>query len=311
MAKEIQLVIKWLIKICNKIGSITNLLRVFILTLLLINILNVQQSLAEGYYELVEGKGVEVCEAYEKNLNSFKPKVPMVCGRKVNKEIEGFGKPHWTRPEAEITPSGKALYDFYLMFGDLLWERDANPVYYYLVTKWPEWQGTPEQLKEARQKYDIDREARSGLKPVLSEFDIDNDGKVEPVYFEQPCGSVYGSLLAVLTPDYKGFDRVKTALVMPHHPFDQKGRGVFRALFPGERSNSFDEKYGYRPIEDSVHKVHYDVFFYKNKTYFDQWWRANEDFKGKSDIEAGRLRVYQARPKGTVQLCSYRFNLKK
>ena len=71
MAKEIQLVIKCLIKICNKIGSITNLLRVFILTLLLVNILNVQQSHAEGYYELVEGKGVEVCEAYEKNLNSF------------------------------------------------------------------------------------------------------------------------------------------------------------------------------------------------------------------------------------------------
>ncbi|MGD8941543.1 MAG: hypothetical protein PVJ72_19345 [Gammaproteobacteria bacterium] len=241
--------------------QVVSCLWIYIIVLSVVSILSSARVYAEGYYELIEGNGVEVCEVYEKNLNSFKPKVPMTCGRKVNKDIEGLDKPHWTRPDAVITPSGKALYAFYSMFGELLWERDANPVYYYLVTKWPEWQGNPEQMKQARQQYDVDRQARSGLKPILSEFDIDNDGKIEPVYFEKPCGSVYGSLLAVLTPDYKGIDRMKTELVMPHPPLNRKGSEVFRPLFPGERSNPIYEKYGYRPNEDSIHNVHYDVFF--------------------------------------------------
>jgi hypothetical protein len=54
---------------------------------------------------------------------------------------------------------------------------------------------------------------------------------------------------------------MKTELVMPHPPLNRKGSEVFRPLFPGERSNPIYEKYGYRPNEDSIHNVHYDVFF--------------------------------------------------
>lgn len=265
---------------------------------------------AEGYYELVDGKEVEVCEAYEKNLNSFKPKVPMVCGRAINKNIEGFGEPRWTQPNPEDIPSGKAIYEFYLMFGELLWKRDVNPVNYYLVNEWPKWLGSVEQMASARARFDAGRQTSFMRKPWLSEFDIDNDGEKEPVYFEQPCGSVYGSLLAVLTRDYMDIDRKKTELVMPHPPLNRKGREVFRPLFPGERSNPYDEEYGYTPVESAFNNVHYYVFYYKGKTYFDQWWRAHQDFKGKSDIDAGLLRVFQAHLEGTAQICSYRFKLK-
>jgi hypothetical protein len=49
-----------------------------------------------GKYELVKGKGVEVCEAYNKNLNSFRDLPhPLSCERKINPDISGFEKPQW------------------------------------------------------------------------------------------------------------------------------------------------------------------------------------------------------------------------
>ena len=48
-----------------------------------------------GEYVLVLGKGIEVCEAYLKNLNSFPDDPPMVCERKVNPKFPEFSKPVW------------------------------------------------------------------------------------------------------------------------------------------------------------------------------------------------------------------------
>ena len=48
-----------------------------------------------GDYVLVLGKGIEVCEAFLKNLNSFPDDPPMVCERKVNPKFQEFSKPVW------------------------------------------------------------------------------------------------------------------------------------------------------------------------------------------------------------------------
>lgn len=48
-----------------------------------------------GDYVLAVGKGIEVCEAYLKNLNSFPDDPPMVCERKVNPKFPQFRKPVW------------------------------------------------------------------------------------------------------------------------------------------------------------------------------------------------------------------------
>jgi len=48
-----------------------------------------------GEYLLVLGKGVKVCEAYLRNLNSFPDDPPMVCERKVNPKFPEFSKPTW------------------------------------------------------------------------------------------------------------------------------------------------------------------------------------------------------------------------
>ena len=48
-----------------------------------------------GSYLLVVGKGVEVCEAYLENLNSFPKHPPMVCERPLNPSLTDFSRPKW------------------------------------------------------------------------------------------------------------------------------------------------------------------------------------------------------------------------
>ena len=260
-----------------------------------------------GYYELIDGKRIEVCQAYEKNLNSFKPRLPMGCKRPVNEKMTDFGKPKWVSPSDGMAPNNVSLYEIYNQMSDLLWERDVNPVQHFTITKWPEWQGTLAQMEKAHKSYKNSREAEFIFRPYIAKFDIDNDNNKEPVYFEQSCGGATGSLLAILSSDYREIDRKKTELVMSHPPFKAKGRKVFRPMFDGEKKTIFLEKYGYTPIENAIHNIYYDVFFYKGKTYFDQWWLRHPSFKDQSDMKLGRLRVYKASPTGTEQICTLRF----
>lgn len=259
-----------------------------------------------GQYELVKGKGMEVCEAYEQSLNSFQPKLPMVCGRPVSSKL-GFGKPKWESPKDRLGPNGVVIaHEAFWDFSEFLWERDVNQGAYFERGKW---KGTPAQLKAAHEHYRVNRERLLIDKPpILAEFDIDNDGSPEHVYFQHPCGSVYGDLFAVLTPDYKAVDRKKTERVTPHPPFKKLGLGVYRAVKEGDYGISPSTvKAGYKPVEDAMGDVHYDFFFFKGKTYFDQWWTSHPDFKGKSDMYVGRLRVFEASPRGTQEICAYRF----
>jgi hypothetical protein len=55
-----------------------------------------------GRYELIKGKGVEVCEAYKKNLESFSDPYPvMACERKINTAFTDFEKPNWEKVDLE------------------------------------------------------------------------------------------------------------------------------------------------------------------------------------------------------------------
>lgn len=261
----------------------------------------------KSLYVLEKGKGVEVCEAYEKNLNSFKPRLPMVCGRPASVAL-GFSKPKWEQPLH--TPNGQAMP--FKDYGEFLWERDVNPVRYYRNDRWTEWKATPDQLKEAHRSYLVNRERFwAQIPPLLAEFDIDNDGKSDHVYFEHPCGSVYGDVFAVLTEDYKTVDRKRTERLLPHPPFKQMGLGYFRSVKRGDWGVApFFLERGYMPTEDAMGDVHYDFFIHKGKSYIDQWWSSHPDFHGESDMKAGRLRVFEPAPTGSKEICTYRFEFK-
>lgn len=257
-----------------------------------------------GRYEIVKGKGVEVCEAYGKNLNSFNPKMPVTCGRRISSEFPDLRKPDWRSP-------GEMPEAVFGKIDRFLWERDANPVYHVVVTDWPKWKGTKEQRQRAFEHYLIDRKGMSILSPYhLADLDINGDGKPEHVLIQQACGSAYGSLLLVINQDYTDIDYEKTKLVMPHPSRKEAGWGEFRkAIGPDGKLLAEWASTGYivqKP--DSLHWAYYDVFLYKDKPHFDLWWRMHPDYQGKPDFEVGRLRVYSAEGGKTTEMCTYRFN---
>ena len=52
------------------------------------------------------------------------------------------------------------------------------------------------------------------------------------------------------------------------------------------------KKVGLKKVPDSLHEVFYDVFMYKNKTYFDLWWRHHPSFESMPDYKVGRLKIF-------------------
>jgi len=50
-----------------------------------------------GQYVLDKGQGVEVCEAYKRNFESFNNATPMACERKYDPAIKGFSSPPWQK----------------------------------------------------------------------------------------------------------------------------------------------------------------------------------------------------------------------
>lgn len=272
---------------------------------LLFGLLAMNPALA-GRYELVKGMGVEVCEAYEKNLNSFKPRYPFRCVRPINPELKEFTKPVFRGPDslpAEQVVPGKVVKQI----ERFLWERDANPVYYFPVTEWAQWKGTREQYARAWRNYNYDRESNYMSRWKITEVDIDNDGMPETVYRDGNCSS--GALLLVLNQDRTGIDRAKTELVMPHPARTMQGFGEFRPLV-GRESVLYhpNKKFERTPVEDSLHDAGYDVFQYRDRAYFDLWWSSHPDYKGELDFLAGGpLRVYMIESGQTGEICIYQY----
>ncbi len=258
-----------------------------------------------GRYELEKGKGVEVCEAYEKNLNSFKPRAPFRCDRPISPEFKDFTKPVFKGPES--LPVDRVVPGAVIRKVErFLWERDVNPVYYFPVTEWPKWKGTKEQYDQAWRKYNYNRESNYMNRWKIAEVDIDNDGTPETVYRDGQCPS--GALLLVVNKDMTDIDRAKTELVMPHPSRKAQGLGEFRPLEKDAPDYHPDKKFGRTWVEDSLHGAGYDVFRYKNKTYFDLWWFDHPDYQSKSDIEVGKpLSVFVIDNKQTREICTYRY----
>ncbi len=257
-----------------------------------------------GRYELIKGKGVEVCEAYGKNLNLSKSRLPMHCERAVSREMKDFHKPEWIRLDFSRS------YGLLGKIDRFLWERDANPVYYFPITEWRQWRGTKEQYDRAWKSYKIDRDRRTIIGHMTSSVDIDNDGTPDNVYLDETCSSgAYGALLLVLNSDRTDLDYAKTKLVMPHPSRKEQGLGEFRTVKEGDFGiGPNDVKRGYMWVEDSLHDVFYDVFRYREKTYFDQWWRNHPNFQGKADFMVGKLHVFVIENHETQEICTYRYN---
>lgn len=195
-----------------------------------------------GRYELVKGKGVEVCEVYGRNLNSFGHYWPMNCEREVDPDFakEGLTKPEWQKLDVV------KHFDLVVAVDKLL-----NPTTYSKYYN----------EKQIQQNIaDIKVRAEKSLDINLANLDIDNDGKAEPVIeFSYGCappgsGGWWAIPLLVADPSLSAVDLPKS-----------------RPLFQNESTDR--EKYpagGWR-------YTMYDVFLFKGKSYFDRWSDSRED----------------------------------
>jgi len=109
----------------------------------------------------IDPKNMDVCRAYEKNLNSFK-KLPhaMVCDRLVNPEMKDFSKPVWNEVDA--------------------WENRGKikEARAYL------WRSTVSAEEDRKILFEaIDRAIREdGVSLKETNMDLDNDGTLDHVY---------------------------------------------------------------------------------------------------------------------------------
>lgn len=225
-----------------------------------------------GEYILEKGNGVDVCEAYGKNLNSFNlhSQYVMACERKVNPKYTKFKKPEWKKLELRDNIDLLKNIEIFLdNYGDI-----SNNV-----------QGWEEYIKS--------RIEGEYIHIKLSQIDINNDGKKENVikYIDGVCPEAhYGTPLLVLNNNLKEIDieKTKPLLQNPRHA-------------------------KYRDLSEGWDGTMYDIFIYKNKTYFDRWRYGEGSLDEKTIVNTYRLLkvfITESDKKGkssTKEICRYRY----
>lgn len=230
-----------------------------------------------GEYELVKGKGIGVCEAYGKNLNSFNPEnlYFMACDRKINPIFTDFKKPEWEKLGCQ--ENMELLKKIELFLGNYVVTSDNS-------------QGWKDYIKSLIKGKRISIE--------LSKIDINNDGKKENVIKYNhgvcPAHNLYGAPLLVLNNNLNEIDieKTKPLLQNPRH-----------------------EKY--RTLSEGWDGTMYDIFIYKNKTYFDRWRYGEGSLDEKTIINTYMLLkvfIIEQDHKGessTEEICRYKYKLTK
>lgn len=163
-----------------------------------------------GNYLLAIGKGIEVCEAYLNNLNSFPKHPPMVCDRPLNPKLTDFSKPQWQ--PLEVWPNRHLLRQ----------ARRNEPFYFQLSDEEFEKQDPYDKWEATMQA----RLAERAMTFETADLDVDQDGTTETVLrfdIAFPCdptnesqfATPAGILFYILTPDGQGIDGQKTRLMLP------------------------------------------------------------------------------------------------
>lgn len=230
-----------------------------------------------GYYALVKGKGVEVCEQYEKNLNSFHLDRPMICERRINPQMKDFRKPDWVQPGLD---QARAL------------EFDMAKLVSRVLNR-------PEPKNESEIKVRMEDDPGWPAKREIARVDIDNDGALDIVLKQQdgtcPEHRVFEVTIAILSKDGKRYDLDRSKYI----------DASFARLDAQMRNDSSPERWPTAGLaRDEIQGgMLYDVFLYKGVTYFDLW-EMGKDYPNPT---AGRLHVFLHKGKKTQEICTYRF----
>ncbi len=208
---------------------------------------------AGRHFKLIKGNGVAVCETYKKNLEAL-GYPNLACERKISPEYEGIIKlPVWRKLD--------------LFENRNLWGQVEEIIHLGLHT--PGWGQS--KVKTTDNQYQIDQLARQYqvhaeqyheevYKLNIADMDVNNDGKSEPVLREHSgmCGEQV---------HYKSI-----ALFMLNEKNDTVDLQKSRPFFQDAWFNPMSKK-----LEQSGtiwNGSMYDLFVYKDKTYFDEWTRT-------------------------------------
>lgn len=231
-----------------------------------------------GVFTMLEGQGVEVCEACLKAFKAIESGLDggglNGCERNYDSQY-GLSAPEWT----DLPP----LKHLALLKQVMLFLGPVNPEFYG-TGKSSMYEGTIYETDEIFQRQITEELQYDRHALARTKIDIDNDGHPELVtkYRNGACGdSEYGSrsyasqALVVFTTDRKTIDQSKTDVVMqntgkrPGHPAGNMGGQL------------------------------YDIFRYQKQVYFDKW---DNDV-----LERDTFSVYRAKSRHVQRLCKYRY----
>lgn len=232
---------------------------------------------AEGY-EIIQGKGEELCEMCLKNLLRQTAE-EAVCDRQYAPDL-GFGQPEWeTLDLQEHVELYKRMSNLVRSGKEDLSKPDL---------------GNPSERDEFIRMEEMTRGALSAART-----DIDNDGQLDRVlkYQSGNCrrnfhgyNVFYQSALLVVVGDQWAIDYPKTDLLVQHFPDASKFRDKYRIGMP--------------------HYQMYQVFTYKGTVYFDRWDRVGQELDPITRKAIGPDRntvsVYQTRQGKARRVCQIR-----
>jgi hypothetical protein len=231
-----------------------------IVLFILFAVLALPYAVFAGELVLIKGKGVPVCEAHYKNLKELNFIEEMVCERdKYYPEQNGITRPKWQELDLKENKELVKKIHKFLGYGDQFKKIEMYDD------------------KDEYEKY-LNVISLVGDRMFFTMVDINNDGKQEKVilYNDARCmyTHAYSRVLLVLDEVNSQIDVKKTEPLL---------------------QNTTDPRADIRSKADGLYQM-YDVFLYKDQTYFDSW--DTYDRTGTVYIES----------KGkTREVCSYKY----
>lgn len=229
-----------------------------------------------GVFEMLEGQGVEICEACLQAFETIASGPDRVglsgCERNYDPAL-GLSDAKWTElePLKHLALLKKVMLFLYPVDPDLFVGRGRSTMF----------EGTIYETDDTFRR-EIKMEMKHHrLELSLAIIDVDNDGRREPVvqYRRGNCGNPENRsarrALVVLTPDRKGIDRNKSDVLLHN---DGKSPGHAVSIFGGGI---------------------YGLFSMKDVVYFDVW-----DNDG---LQPDTVLLYRANRTEVSRICKYRY----
>ncbi|MCF8052378.1 MAG: hypothetical protein K9L59_14135 [Desulfobacterales bacterium] len=192
-----------------------------------------------GSYELIKGQDLEVCQVYEKYINSFDTDEPMICKRPYSEDFPMIERPNWI--EVDVNENMDWLMG---------WYEVQKGIDLSTMTKRSTNQKLQKAVVEAAKAeiIELKKQVRNGqIRMYLSDIDIDNNGSKEKILKIHSSPNAGGC-----TIDNFGYYR---AVVYP----------ATLLMINSEK------KVDYKFTNNVIGRLHKTLFLYKEKVFIDRW----------------------------------------